>query len=215
MITWCRMWSEDPALAHDVMTDDCVQWSGQTAGLDSVVGPAEQEKFVTAYRAQHVNVFTPRVVVDGGGQLAYLWDVRLPDGTVHTGADVNILRDGKVTENWTFVSGQHCDLPDPEAAPSDTAVIERLCRQWLEFWNGADVPGADSFYPADRWSDRGTRTVAVHREPVIDATRGRAALLRTETAPDGTDSSAVDLLSIRDGRIAQAWSLIGSRAFRY
>lgn len=23
---WCRMWNEDSALAHELMTDDCVQW---------------------------------------------------------------------------------------------------------------------------------------------------------------------------------------------
>ena len=39
MTSWCRMWNEDPSLAHELMTDDCVQWSDHGVGLDSVVGP--------------------------------------------------------------------------------------------------------------------------------------------------------------------------------
>ncbi|TWP51764.1 hypothetical protein FKR81_12935 [Lentzea tibetensis] len=58
MIDWCRMWNEDPSLAHELMTGSCVQWSNRVESLDAVVGPDQQERFVTDYRARHVNVFT-------------------------------------------------------------------------------------------------------------------------------------------------------------
>jgi hypothetical protein len=74
---------------------DCRQWSGQTTGLDTVAGPDDQVRFVTGYRAQHINLFRPRLLVDAGDQMAYLWDVTLPDGTVWTGADANLVRDGE------------------------------------------------------------------------------------------------------------------------
>jgi hypothetical protein len=54
--------------------------------------------------------------------------------------------------------------------------------------------------------------------PVIDAARGRAALLRTTTCHTPNDSvnvGGIDVLTIRDGRIAQAWSLQEIRPFRY
>ena len=113
MTNWLRMWNENPALARDLMTDDCRQWSGLTPGLDTVVGPEDQVRFVTAYRAKHLNVFRPRVLVDGGDQLAYLWDVTLPDGTVWTGADANIVGAGRVSRNWTFVSNSRSARPRP------------------------------------------------------------------------------------------------------
>lgn len=54
--------------------------------------------------------------------------------------------------------------------------------------------------------------------PVIDAARGHAALLQTTTCrtPNGAvNVGGIDVLTIRDGRIAQAWSLQGIRPFRY
>jgi hypothetical protein len=113
MTKWCRMWNEDPSLAHDLMSDDCVQWSDRGAGLETVIGPEEQERFVAGYRAQHVNVFSPRLFVDAGNRFGYLWDVRKLDGQVLTGIDVNILKDGRIGENWTFVAERRCERPDP------------------------------------------------------------------------------------------------------
>ncbi len=234
MTTWCRMWSEDPALAREVMTDDCVQWSGQTPGLDTVVGPEQQEKFVTGYRAQHVNVFQPRVLVDGGDRFAYLWDVTRPDGSITTGIDVNMVREGRIAENWTFVAAHRCDEPDPQTGGSLDGV--GLAEQWLQLQNGQR--GADhalvtddvTVFVGESQAIRGSAPLAahldavraaypplageLHRQPVVDAASGRIALLRTTTDADGR-AGGVDLLAVRDGRIAQVWSLSGTRPFRY
>jgi hypothetical protein len=197
MSTWCRMWNEDRALAHELMTDGCVQWSGQTAGLDTVIGPQQQEQFIARYRAQHINVFVPRVLVDGGARFGYLWDVTLPDGTVLTGADVNILRENKIDENWTFVGERHCDRRAKAAQADDVRGPSALAR-----------------HVENRRTTEAPLVVTAHREPVIDVARGRAALLRTDRA-GSSETGGLDLLTVRDGRIAQAWSLKGSRPFRY
>jgi hypothetical protein len=238
MIVWCRMWNEDPSLAHELMTDGCVQWSNRGEGLDTVVGPDDQERFVTDYRARHVNLFTPRVFVDAGDQFAYLWDVRTPDGQVRTGLDVNVLHDGRVHENWTFVGTRRCDQPDPEPAVAglaDAAAIELLGRRWVELRNGrtelaqelvtsdfvlfcGESPAGDANGPAELAAlvDKQAATIAIHRQPVVDVARGSVAFLWTaEAAEDGVAVGGVDLLTAREGRIARAWSLTGIRAFRY
>ena len=191
--TWCRMWSENPALAHEVMTDDCVQWAATTEGLDSVVGPSQQERFVTAYRAQHVNVFAPRTIVAGGDMFGYLWDVTLPDGTTKSGIDVNVLQGKRIRENWTFVADRRREAADPA---SGDAVAPDAMRRLVDEWA----------------AERGYR---VHRRPVLDAAQGRAALLRTSPSGDGTEVGGVDLLTVRDGAIEAIWSITGTRAFRY
>jgi hypothetical protein len=236
MITWCRMWSEDPALAHELMTEDCVQWSGQTAGLDAVVGPKQQEEFVTAYRSEHVNVFTPRVLADAGDSFAYLWDVRVPDGGVRTGLDVNLLAGDRIRENWTFVAQRRCDLPDPAATTPDPAATGDLCDRWLRIGNGHSESVTD-LVTDDFQIFLGTTADAVdelrgpaalttlierrepgsrrlHRRPVLDPAHGRVVFLSTVLA-NGTESSAVDLLDLRGGRVWRAWSLSGGRAFTY
>ena len=191
--TWCRMWSEDPALAHDLMTDDCVQWAATTPGLDSVVGPRQQQQFVTAYRAQHVNVFAPRTIVLDGDMFGYLWDVTLPDGTVKTGIDVNVLSRDRICQNWTVVAERRQDEPDP--APGDAVSADAL-RELVVEW------AREQGY-------------AVHRRPVVDAANGRVALLRSSTAADGTKVGGVDVLTVRDGVVEPFWSITGTRAFRY
>ncbi len=203
--TWCRMWTEDPALAHQVLAADGRQWSGQTAALDAVVGPEQQVEFVSAYRAQHENVFTARVLADGGDRFAYLWDVRLPDGTVHTGLDVNVVRDGLVVENWTFVAPRRCVLADPDEASDatlDVAGLGALAARWVEVWGGAveqaaglttqdylgwsgasevEQEGTGPEVLAARVEQERTRresgTVTSHREPVVDTARQRVAML--------------------------------------
>jgi hypothetical protein len=87
--------------------------SGQTGGLDSVVGPAEQVRFLDGYRARHVDIFRPRVLADGGEHFAYLWDVNKADGRKLTGFDVNILHGDRIAENWTFVGERRDTAPDP------------------------------------------------------------------------------------------------------
>jgi len=216
MTLWCRMWDEDPSLAHDLMAADCVQWSGNTPGLDGVVGPAEQERFVARYRARHINAFSPRALFDAGDRFAYLWDVRTPDGRVLTGADVNILENGRVRENWTFVGEQQCPWPAGglAAEPVEADVAEKLCDRWVRFRNGEtgqDVVTDD--FALFSGSGSVTTDVAVHREPVIDLAHGRVALLWT--GKSGNTVGGVDFFTIRDGRFAQAWSLTGVRTFRY
>ena len=246
MTTWLLMWNENPALAHDVMTGDCRQWSGQTAGLDTVVGPDDQVRFATGYRAQHINLFRPRVLVDAGDQMAYLWDVTLPDGTVWTGADANLVRDGRVSRNWTFVSNAHSDGPGPGPAsgqPAHAAALDDLCQAWISLWNtdsdgisdivtddvatftwagdtATDLRGAPAL--ADHLTrlrlDGASGTRAIHRRPVVDPRRGRAALLWTCRAGTGSGDvqvGGIDILNVRDGRVSQAWSLTGRRDFHY
>ncbi|WP_328940365.1 nuclear transport factor 2 family protein [Streptomyces sp. NBC_00250] len=243
MITWCRMWNEDPSLAYDLMSDDCVQWSNHVDSLDSVVGPDEQERFVAGYRARHVNIFSPRVLVDAGDRFAYLWDVRKADGQVLTGIDVNILKDDRIRENWTFVAERLCEQSDPEpqaAGRSDAATIEDLCHRWVQLRNGraelaTDVvtgdftlfsgagPGGDAHGPSEladlierQAETDDPPTITFHRQPVVDPTRGYVALLWTaETRADGASVGGVDLLTVRSDRCARAWSLTGTRPFRY
>lgn len=225
MTVWCRMWNEDPSLAHDLMTDECVQWSNHTDGLDSVVGPAAQERFITGYRARHVNIFSPRVLADAGDRFAYLWDVRTPEGEVLTGLDVNIVKDGRIHENWTFVGERRCELLDPgPAGPVDAATLEELCRGWVRLREGRAEP-SEHVVTSDFALFSGEGGVGgvselpafkVHRLPVVDLASGYVALLWTAKSPaDGADVGGVDLLTVRDGRFARGWSLIGNRSFRY
>ncbi len=186
---WCRMWSVDPALAHDVMTEDCRQWSGNTAGLDGVIGPQQQQEFVTAYRAEHVNVFTPRLIIAEADSFGYLWDVARPDGSVVTGIDVNVLQGRRVRQNWTFVADTWRSQPDPEPGAACRAdELTGLLEAWV--------------------AEQG---FAVHRQPVLDPDNGRIALLRSTTAGLG----GVDLLSVRGGAVESIWSVTGVRPFHY
>ncbi|WP_422746998.1 hypothetical protein ACN27E_04850 [Mycobacterium sp. WMMD1722] len=186
--TWCRMWNQDSALAHQLMTDDCVQWFADGPDLDSVVGPAQQEAFVTAARARLGNIFVPRLYVIDGDTFAYLWDVRSADATVMTGIDVNVQHGRRIKENWTF-AGPHRDEPDPP--PGD--LLER------------DVLAAE----ASKWAQ--AKGYAVHRQLIVDVASGRVAMLRTTSAGIG----GVDILTVRDGVVDPIWSVTGTRAFRY
>lgn len=246
MRTWCRMWSEDPELAHQLLADDGRQWSGQTAALDAVVGPAQQVAFVTAYRAQHVNVFTPRLLVDAGERFGYLWDVARPDGSTVTGLDVNVLAGDRIVQNWTFAAARPCELPDPAERPDDAPLdadgLAAAVRRWVTVWDG-HAGAADGLVTADflAWSgatgeaasrgpaalrgletseraSRSTGTVRLHREPALDVARQRVVLLWTalEQSDAGTDEvGGVDLLQLREGKVARSWSLRGTRGFRY
>lgn len=149
MLAWCRMWNEDPSLAHELLTGDAVQWSSVTTALDGVVGPAQAVDFMQAYRAEHVNVFRPHVLVDAGEAFAYTWDVTRPDGTIRSGMDVNVLRDGRIAMNWTFVGGRRTDWDAAE--PAQRGSTEAL----------------------------GRLVTGPHRPPVVDGARGRVAGLRT------------------------------------
>ncbi len=187
------MWSEDPRLAYDLLADGCRQWSGSTTALDSIVGPAQQEQFVTGYRAQHINVFAPRSVVSDREMFGYLWDVTLPDGRVKTGIDVNVLQDSKIRENWTFVADGRKNGPDPD--PGDRMSYRSMLPLVID------------------WA--GERGYAVHRRPVLDPANGRAVVLRSSTAQDDAQVGGIDLLTIRDGLIEPIWSITGSRPFDY
>ena len=185
---WCRMWTAQPALATDLMTEDCVQWSADTPVLDDVVGPQQQERFITEHRARHVTVFDRRLVVADGDMFAYLWDVTFPDGTMRTGIDVNVVRGGLIGENWTFMGQAY--RPEPDPAPGDHV-------------DGDELRGR-----AGDWA--GVRGSQVHRRPIVDPATGHMVLLRTSGGV-----GAVDLLTLRAGTLEADWSISGSRAFRY
>jgi hypothetical protein len=188
---WCRMWSADATLAHELVADDGRQWSGVTPGLDGVVGPAATEKFVAAYQQNVGNVFRPRtLVIDGGDRIAYTWDVTRRDGTVTTGADVCVLRDGLVVDNWTLPSAQgRSELPDGPglAAPAAEALLSREALLELT---------AD----AHPW----------HRERAVDVARQTVG----GTWSDG-NRGGIAILVIESGRIDREWALPGTRALAY
>jgi hypothetical protein len=147
--TWCAMWSHDAALAHDLIAPGGRQWAGTAAGLDDVVGPAATEQFVAAYQRRRGIRFAPRtLVIDGGDRLAYTWDATLRDGTVLTGADVCVLRDGLVEDNWTIVGERRA--PAPDVAGSGSASRDELAATvaaWTPLWNGDTSRVADVVAP--------------------------------------------------------------------
>ncbi|WP_051807862.1 hypothetical protein [Actinoplanes subtropicus] len=157
-VRWCRMWNEDASLAHRLVADGGRQWSAQTPGLDQVVGPAETEAFVRKYQRDVGNLFAPRtLVVDGADRVAYTWDVTHRDGTVRSGADVNVLRDGLVVANWTSVSqAGRSPLPDgPGAGELDRAALAAAVAG-AHPWHGDLVVDVARQTVAGTWSD-GTR----------------------------------------------------------
>lgn len=84
--------------------------------------PDQQERFVTAYRAQQINLFRPRLLVDGGDRFAYLWEVTSPEGTVRTGADVNVLRGAPVKANRPRSPNGTPTRPIPTLQPTNRAT---------------------------------------------------------------------------------------------
>jgi hypothetical protein len=232
---WCRTWNDDPALAHDLVTDDARMWGGHSDMLDGVVGPDAFVAAITAYHEGHGTRFTPRtLVVDGPDRLATTWDATLPDGTRLTGVDVSALRDGRVAVNWMVPGGQHAPLPDvPGSGRASRDEIAGLCTAWTSLWNGeADRAAAILvedvavwFGAADPVADRATFTAFVqeHRadrpglrfalqgEPVVDVERQTAAMLWTATR-DGRELGGIDVVALRDGQIAAVWSVTGARA---
>jgi hypothetical protein len=71
-------------------------------GIGTVVGPAQAEAFVAKYQVDIGNIFAPRTVALGADTVAYTWDLTRRDGSVVTDMDFNVLREGKVVDNWTF-----------------------------------------------------------------------------------------------------------------
>jgi hypothetical protein len=185
---WARMWTAQPALAADLMSGDCVQWSADTPVLDEVIGPQQQERFIVAHRLKHVTVFDRRLLVADGDTFAYLWDVTFPDGSMKTGIDVNVVRDGLIAVNWTFMGNAYREEPDP--APGDSTGPGHL-RGLAEKW--ADVQG-----------------FRIHGRQIVDAAAGRVVLMRTSDGVGG-----IDLLTLRDGVLEASWSITGVRDFRY
>ena len=160
---WCRMWNQDAALAHQLLADDGRQWSAQTPGLDPVVGPAETEAFVKKYQQDAGNLFTPRtLVVDGADRLAYTWDVTRRDGTISTGADVNVLRDGLIVANWTSVSSNgRSPLPDgPGVGDLDRAALTAAVAG-AHPWHGDLVIDVPRQTVAGTWTDGARGGLAV------------------------------------------------------
>jgi hypothetical protein len=177
---WCRMWSEDASLAHQLLTADATQRSGVTDGLDNVVGPAATETFVRRYQQEVGIKFRPRtLVIDGTDRLAYTWDATRPDGSVTTGADVCYLRDGRVAENWTVPSrAGRSELPDA-GAPAG----RRLTRPELLALTAGAHP----------WQ----------RERVVDVDRQTVA---------GFWDGGIAVLVIEDGRLDRGWAIPATRS---
>jgi hypothetical protein len=188
---WCRMWSQDATLAHQLLAPDARQWSGVTAGLDLVMGPEATEKFVTTYQREVGNTFRPRtLVIDGNDRLAYTWDVTRRDGSVLTGADVCILRDGRVTENWTIPSYDgRSEIPDgPGRAGS--VIGSPLGRHALLALTADAHP----------W----------HRDRVVDV--GRQTVAGTWV---DHDHGGIAVLVVASDRIDRQWVIQGTRALLY
>jgi hypothetical protein len=148
-------------------------------------------KFITTYQREVGNVFRPRtLVIDGNDRLAYTWDVTRRDGSVLTGADVCVLRDGLVVENWTISSyAARSELPDGPG-PDAPATAEPLDRQALL------AVTAD----AHPW----------HRDRVVDIGRQTVA----GTWSDG-DRGGIAVLVVGSGRIDRQWVFPGVRILRY
>jgi hypothetical protein len=191
---WCQMWNTDPALAHELVSEQGRQWANRTPGLDTVVGPGPTQAFVTEWAAKTGNRFRARVLaigdeLAGGALVGYTWDVTKGDGSIVTGADFNVLEHGLVVDNWTFVGDVRDQRDDPELTFADPYELRQLVSQ-----------------------DAQDRHVRVHREPALDPKRGTAAYLwqPAEDRPGG-----IDLIAVSGGRISWRWSLTATRPFRY
>lgn len=188
--TWCRMWSEEPSLAYELIADNGRQWAARLTGLDRVVGPGPAEAFVTAYAERVGNTFQPRTLVLGGQLVAYTWDATKRDGSVVTGADFNVLRDGKVIDNWTFAGPWRDARPDgPGTGQLDADGLLELVREQAK-----------------------RREVRLHRDPAVDPERQTAAYL---WLPEPGQPGGLDVFVVCDGEVAQTWSLPAYRPFLY
>jgi SnoaL-like domain len=211
--TWCRMWNDDPKLAHELVSADFRMWFGGSDGADAVRGPDGLAAFVEDYRRIQGITFAPRIVAvdDSGARIAYSWDATFPDGSVRTGIDVSTVDGGRVTGNWSVVAERR-DILAPwsgPAAPASSAAIAATCHRWTPLWNGelelAPEIVADDFRiwfgavaPADdelvgpaamadyvdrHRSGRPDLRFAEHGELVVDRVRQTAALTWSATVP--------------------------------
>lgn len=201
--TWCRMWNDDASLAHDLITADGRWWSGIGDAADRLVGPGDTERFVAGYQRDVGNKFTLRTpVYDGTDRIAFTWDVARPDGSVWSGADVCVLRDGKVALNWTLPTVDRRDqVPDP---PTGRGSLERdAIAEVVESWSiGRDGVPDDRVFGSPHGS-----TKAIHGEPVIDLAAQTVAFTWSADGVGG-----IDVLVLDEGEVARAWSLAGTRA---
>jgi SnoaL-like protein len=208
---WCRMWNDEPALAHVLAGEGFRMWFGGSAAGDGVRGPAELETFVAEYRRAHGIRFVPRVDFCGSGRAGFTWDAHFPDGSVLGGSDVFALRAGRVVENWSIVGERPHGLPAAPAAGSrlDADGLLALCAGWTSMWNGEvelarrlvgadcriwfgarpaggdDLVGPDDLidYVLRHRAGRPELRFAAHREPILDVERQRAAFTWTATRP--------------------------------
>lgn len=230
--TWCHMWNDDPSLVESVATDDIRVWFGG-AGSPDVVGAAALAGFVPRFRAERGVRFTPLTVATDGERLAYTWQARFPDGSDHGGIDFYTVRDGRVAENWSVLTGRpHTLAPCRASGEADLAAV---CEAWPRVWNGELDPrklvdpdfqiwfgvsglmtGADTFaaFLEGHRAEHPGLTYANHREPVIDTARQLAAMTWTVTQEDGV-RGGIDLLQFVDGALAQVWSVTGDKAFTF
>ena len=154
------------------------------------MGPAQTEGFISRYQVDVGNIFVPRTLVVGTDLVAYTWDLTRRDGSVVTGMDFNVLQHGKVVDNWTFAGPWR----DARAAGPGTGSLT-----------------AESLSGLVR-SEADRRSLRVHRQPAVDPVRQTAAFLWT-TADN--EPGGIDVLLVRDGTVADSWSLPAYRPFRY
>lgn len=142
--TWCRMWNDDPSLAHLVVGDRLTGWFGNTDSGALLTDAGELEAFVARYREQTPNVFTPKIVVADPvtNRMAYTWDVHLATGVTVSGIagddisgiDVNTLdAHDRIVVNRTVpmhVLENH-DLPEAPSRPLSRATIAARTEEWL------------------------------------------------------------------------------------
>jgi hypothetical protein len=234
---WRDMWNDQPALAHDLLTDDARLWSGKVDVFDPITGPAAFADYLAAYQRDRRIRFTTRAVVADRDRLATTWDAALPDGSVRSGADVHLLRDGRVARHWTITGDAAAPATEPHGTGAATrAEIVALCDAWLPLWNGdvdlagdlltddfriwfstgRDVRGRAAFadFVRNHRSTRPGLVFAMHGDPVVDVDRQTAAYTWTATL-DGRELGGIDVFAVRDGRFAQVWSWTGTRPLTF
>ncbi|GAA3354277.1 hypothetical protein [Saccharopolyspora gregorii] len=221
---WCHMWNARPESAHELLTPDARQWSGKSPGLDDLVGPEPAVGFIRRWAIDPGPRFAVRLLAaDRGERLAYTWDATLPDATVLSGMDVNVLVGGKVAENWTIAGDRRVPGPDPAPRPASADRLREIADGWVgpepagvlgpdvvlrsALAEVGDVEGGAAV--RDLLSARGPR--AVHREPVVDPERGAVAVLWT--ADDG--ATGIEFLVVRDDRVVEVRSYPANRPFHY
>ncbi|MEV0060589.1 hypothetical protein [Nocardia sp. NPDC050718] len=107
---WTELWNTDPAIAHEVLTDDFrIRFAAPTREFtDALRGPTDLADFVTGFRAQRPDV---RFVVDsaasaeldaeGSGIFAVRWHSERAGNPEHGGIDLMEAVAGRLHRIWS------------------------------------------------------------------------------------------------------------------